>query len=328
MARIAAADPSIQAALLAGDATAVDRSPELRAAFDGYLEKFGDRCVQELKLESIPLSLDPSPLVASIARTPADDAPRGDDPDARLSAMLAGHPVRLAAARVVVRYARARVRDRENLRFERTRVFAHARRVFLAMGRQLHALGALDDPRHVLDLTVGELLGVIEGSAVDTDPRGLAMFRQACAEARADVPDPPERLVVRGPVSWSATDVSRLAPSADPAGVDGDRSRKGTGCGAGIVTAVARVIHDPRTETLEPGQVLVARHTDPGWIAVFANASAIVVERGSLLSHSAIVARELGIPCVVGLKGATRWIADGEAIRVDGGRGTVEKAAP
>ncbi|MFT6535981.1 MAG: pyruvate,water dikinase, partial [Loktanella salsilacus] len=68
-----------------------------------------------------------------------------------------------------------------------------------------------------------------------------------------------------------------------------------------------------------------ARHTDPGWIAVFSNAAAIVVERGSLLSHSAIVARELGIPCVVGLKGATQWISDGELICVDGATGMVER---
>ena len=79
------------------------------------------------------------------------------------------------------------------------------------------------------------------------------------------------------------------------------------------------------TERLSPGEILVARHTDPGWIAVFANASAIVVERGSLLSHSAIVAREMGIPCVVALKGATSWIVDGEEITVDGGSGRVER---
>ena len=85
------------------------------------------------------------------------------------------------------------------------------------------------------------------------------------------------------------------------------------------------MIRDPRTEALDRGDILVARHTDPGWIAVFSNASAIVVERGSLLSHSAIVARELGIPCVVGLKGATDWIADGETLRVDGATGTVER---
>ncbi len=85
------------------------------------------------------------------------------------------------------------------------------------------------------------------------------------------------------------------------------------------------MIRDPRTERLDPGDILVARHTDPGWIAVFANASAIVVERGSLLSHSAIVARELGIPCVVGLKGATDWVQDGERLEANGATGMVRR---
>ncbi|MBF9036392.1 phosphoenolpyruvate synthase, partial [Rhodobacterales bacterium HKCCE2091] len=112
------------------------------------------------------------------------------------------------------------------------------------------------------------------------------------------------------------------APAARPAG---DR-RSGQGCSAGTVTATARVIRDPRTESLAAGEILVARHTDPGWIAVFANASGIVVERGSLLSHSAIVARELGIPCVVAIPDATAWIETGETIVVDGGTGEVRKA--
>jgi pyruvate,water dikinase len=104
--------------------------------------------------------------------------------------------------------------------------------------------------------------------------------------------------------------------------------RKGTGCSAGRVTAVARVVSDPRAQSIASGEILIARHTDPGWIALFASASAIVVERGSLLSHSAIVARELGIPCVVGLKGATRWIRDGETIEVDGASGLVRRIIP
>ena len=89
--------------------------------------------------------------------------------------------------------------------------------------------------------------------------------------------------------------------------------------------ARARVVRDPRNESLSHGEILVARHTDPGWIALFASAAAIVVERGSLLSHSAIVARELGIPCVVGLKGAMDWIKTGDEIEVDGAAGTVSK---
>ena len=107
--------------------------------------------------------------------------------------------------------------------------------------------------------------------------------------------------------------------------IEQGNSRTGTGCSAGTVTANARLIQDPKTESLKPGDILVAKHTDPGWIAVFSNASAIVVERGSLLSHSAIVAREMGIPCVVALKGAMKWIDDGETISVNGASGEVQK---
>jgi pyruvate,water dikinase len=90
------------------------------------------------------------------------------------------------------------------------------------------------------------------------------------------------------------------------------------------VIARARVISDPRVELPEPGEILVARATDPGWIAAFVNAAGIIAERGSLLSHSAIVARELGVPCVVGLKGATEWLRNGDLVRLDGAAGTVE----
>ena len=92
-----------------------------------------------------------------------------------------------------------------------------------------------------------------------------------------------------------------------------------------MVTGLARVVRDPRREMLEPGEILVASNTDPGWIALFAGAAAIVVERGSLLSHSAIVSREMGIPCVVGIRDATRWLQTGDLIEVDGGTGEVRK---
>jgi pyruvate,water dikinase len=92
-----------------------------------------------------------------------------------------------------------------------------------------------------------------------------------------------------------------------------------------VVTARVRVIEDPRVQALSPGEILVARHTDPGWIAVFANAAGVIAERGSLLSHSAIVAREMGVPCVVSLKGVTQWLKTGDIVRLDGGAGTVER---
>ena len=161
----------------------------------------------------------------------------------------------------------------------------------------------------------------IEGFGVSADLKGIVAMRKIEHERHQRLPDPPERLTVRGAaVAGTASRAVVAAPA-----VSDERARQGTGCSAGKVEARARVVRDPRTESLEPGEILVARNTDPGWIAVFANASAIVVERGSLLSHSAIVARELGIPCVVGVKGVLEWVKSGEVLAVDGSTGSVVK---
>lgn len=305
------------------DPAGLQKRPEIAAEIESYLAKFGDRCTEELKLESIPLTNDPRPLVNAIAaqaslskRTKqADQAPDWES-------LFQGHPIRKTVAKAVISWTKSRVRDRENLRFERTRLFGYARRVFLGLGREFAARGIIAAPRDIFSLTKDEVLGAVEGAGISHDLKAIVTMRQVEDRAAQDRPDPPERVSLRGPA---------IAPvwQADTANsVTSDMVQTATGCAAGQVTATARVIRDPRTQTLAPGEILVARHTDPGWIAVFAQASAIVVERGSLLSHSAIVARELGIPCVVGLKGATQWIADGQEISVDGATGRVEKHDP
>lgn len=318
--RIARMGRMVAEAGITPDRAGLEAHPAIKAEFDAYLARFGDRCTEELKLESIPLQDDPAPLVAAIAshaaRPPAPPPPVQDIDWHRL---FAGHPLRRIVARRVIDWTKARVRDRENLRFERTRIFGHARRVFLSIGREFHARGILDHPRDVLFLTTTEVLGAIEGFGLSPDLRGLAALRKAEDSASAGRPDPDERIALHGPAILTAA--AQSTGRAAQTGAD----RTGTGCSAGQVTAPARIIRDPRSERLTPGEILVARHTDPGWIAVFANAGAIVVERGSLLSHSAIVARELGIPCVVGLKGATDWITTGETITVDGATGQVRR---
>ncbi|SMX45682.1 PEP/pyruvate-binding domain-containing protein [Actibacterium lipolyticum] len=310
------------ATALAEGRAALEAYPEIAAEFDDYIAAFGDRCTQELKLESIPLTDDPSTLIAAIsagaARAPVTPKTR-DEPD--WTALMPTQPVRRTIARRFSNWARARVRDRENLRFERTRIFGHARRVFLAMGRELHARGDLDAPRDIFFLTVPEVLGAVEGAGMSRNIAAIAALRKAEMETAETRPDPPERITLRG-AAINAGAHSAPPPSVAPQA--GDR-RTGTGCSAGRITGRARVIHDPRTESLHADEILVARNTDPGWIAVFANASAIVVERGSLLSHSAIVAREMGIPCVVGIGDATQWITSGEVIDVDGATGEVRK---
>ncbi len=325
MGKLIAEDADMIAALARGDRAAASRNAQLDAGIASYIAKFGDRCTEELKLESITLDENPAALLASIAAAAANQNPaatrHGGNGLDRLDTLLAGHPVKRIVLKRVLGWAKARVRDRENLRFERTRIFGHARRVLLAMGRQLNASDRIDHPRDIFFLTISELLGAIEGFGTDRNLKALVALRKADFETDRASAYPGDRVTIRGAVVAQSREATAAPPSASMGEL------KGTGCSAGVVTARARVIRDPNTEKLERGEVLVAQHTDPGWIALFTNASAIVVERGSLLSHSAIVAREMGIPCVVGLKGAMTAIATGETIEVDGASGRVRKIA-
>lgn len=97
----------------------------------------------------------------------------------------------------------------------------------------------------------------------------------------------------------------------------------GTPASAGTVTARARVILEPQGARLEPGEILVAPSTDPGWTPLFLTAGGLVMEMGGPNSHGAVVAREYGIPAVVGVPDATSLIATGHSITVDGAAGTV-----
>ena len=322
MAALVRGDEPLRTTLEKGDPTELARRTDVGDLMRDYVETFGDRCTGELKLESSTLHDDPSPLyhaVAASAGRPAATVRLKSDAEAAIRARLAGAPLFRAFLMPLLGYAKRRVRDRENLRFERTRIFGRARLVFRAMGIQFHALGLLEDPKDVFMLTVRECLGAIEGGGVDFDIRALAAMRSR-ETALFPKEDRPARIVATGVVADRGPRTSSaVAPVAT------GLKASAVGCSAGVVEGVARVVVDPRERRIGSGEILVARSTDPGWIALFANAGAIVVERGSLLSHSAIVARELGIPCVVGLKDATRWIVDGERVRVDGAGGTVEK---
>jgi len=222
----------------------------------------------------------------------------------------------------MLRNARARIRDRENLRLERTRLFGRVRRIFVELGKRLHAAGALDAPSDVFFLRVDEVLAFVEGRAVTTNLRGLVAIRRDEQAGYAALPAPESRFETRGLVY-----VGHEFRGANRAEWPGGQERHGTGCSPGVVRGVVQVVADPRAADLRPGSILVAEHTDPGWVMAFPSALGILVERGSLLSHAAIVARELGIPAVVSLPGLTRWLRDGDIVELDGASGAVRRIA-
>jgi pyruvate,water dikinase len=120
------------------------------------------------------------------------------------------------------------------------------------------------------------------------------------------------------PTEWQRRDDQKL--SAVAAGTE----LSGTPGGSGTATGIARIVNDPSQEAdLGPGTILVAPHTDPAWTPLFLGVDAVVVNVGGQVSHAVIVARELGLPCVVGVEDATLQIPDGATISVDGDTGTV-----
>lgn len=311
---------------------AIQSHAELAAGYREYLDKFGDRCLEELKLESLTLHDDPTPLVRSIGsfarRIREGHAPAAEDQEARrrteaeqrAAKHLRGHPFRRAIFRWVVKNARRRVRDRENLRFERTRVFGRVRRIFVELGKRLAAEGVLGQPRDIFYLDHQQVMGFVDGTASCTDLRGLVAVQKREFQRYREAASPADRFSTRGAVHLGNPFTAEQAEPDLPAG-----ERQGIGCCPGIVRGTVRVISDPRGATLRSGEILVALRTDPGWITLFPAAAGLLVEHGSILSHSAIVAREMGIPAIVSVPGVTRWLKDGDQVEFDGSQGRIRK---
>ncbi|HUF11891.1 MAG TPA: PEP/pyruvate-binding domain-containing protein [Longimicrobiales bacterium] len=339
--RLAAGDAALRDRFLAlepADALPELRAtaPEIGALFDDFLRRYGFRCVNEQKLEEPDLHDDPSFLIASVQgylrhgghTIAAMESREGEiraAAEGRARAALRGLRRRVYFA--AVRWARRAVSDRELLRFERTRTFGVTRRLFRGMGANLVRLDALDDEHDVFHLTLDELVAYVEGRAAGTDLRPIVAARKAEYAEHARTPAPPDRFLTRGAVGTAARHPAVLA-GADllaSEATDADPSvLRGTACSPGIVEAAVRVAHRLEDATGIEGEILVTERTDPGWVPVFPACAGIIIERGSVLSHSAVVARELGIPTIVNVAGRpTERLRSGQRVRMDGARGEI-----
>lgn len=300
------------------------RHTEAHKLYLTYLNRFGDRSIGELKLETKSVKDDPSVLLNTIGNLASNGQPirqplpadehKANDLCSRKSL------AKKLLINIVASQTRKLLAQRENLRFARTRVFGRVRKIVQTMGQRLTEQNYIDCMEDVFFLTIDELLGFIDGTSVSTNLRALIDLRKNDKSDFAQCA--PERLVLVGATGLKRANV--FASSERPSSDSQNRLElKGLGASAGIVTGRARVIRNPETEMLEPGEILVAERTDPGWIVHFATCRAIVVAHGSLLSHTAIVARELSIAAVVSCKGILEIIETGDIIEVNGCTGAV-----
>jgi phosphohistidine swiveling domain-containing protein len=296
----------------------------LKAAFHAHLHAFGDRGIEELKLETATFREEPWRLVGLVRHycetglSARGIEARGAETRvgaARLIESRLPNPLKRLVLGFVLARARAAIRHREGMRLARSRLFGIVRRLARQLGDSFAEQGLLNEGRDVFYLTLEEALGVVEGTNVTGDLKGLVELRKKDYTAFARH-DPPERLETVGIPCLGQDRVAAVVGN-------GARLLWGTGCSVGRASGTAKVVANPRDATVGRTQILVARSTDPGWVFLMIGAGGMVVERGSPLSHTAIIGRELGIPTVVGAKGATQLIPDGSAIAVDGSTGEV-----
>lgn len=336
MAALVAADPDLKRLMEETPAhdclEALVRSPHaaFRARVDRYIDLYGHRCMSEMKLEQRDLHQDPSFLFSCLknylrsGQTDLDEYERRER-DVRLKAERTVRESLTGWRRWVydwsMHHARKAVRNRENTRFCRTRIYGVVRRMFFGWGNELTLRGLIDRPEDVFYLTLSELTGTLDGVLPCQDLRALVATRKASYVAYEDF-EPASRFVTRGLAYWS----NELAPPEK--GLDTSdlppNCLKGLGCCPGVVEGTVKVVLSPDDDLELQGEILVTKRTDPGWIPLYPSVSGLLVERGGLLSHSAIVAREMGLPTVVSIKDLTARLTTGMKVRLDGTTGVIE----
>jgi rifampicin phosphotransferase len=302
--------------------------PAWSEAVRAHLDRFGDRGLQELKMEQPNLRHTPWRLIQTIAGYARSDVSVASirsherrvraEAEARLEEKLRGRPAQLALLRQLLAALRRLIRNRENSRFCRSELFGFSKNVFYALGRHLHAAGVLRTADDVVHLTQAEIFGYIDGTGVTEDLQALADVRRGEFD-RHQQAQTAEQITTLGPVRINALTVRPRDDELDDAG-----ELRGLGSSAGRVRGIAHVVLDPNDAVAVTGDmILVARETDPGWMFLMLAARGIVVERGSMLSHTAITGRKFGIPTVVGVPRATERIPDGARLEIDGASGVV-----
>jgi phosphohistidine swiveling domain-containing protein len=276
----------------AGDLSGLPGGPE-------FLERFGHLSDSGNDFSAVPWREDPARLGPVILAHRPASGPVGEVPLSR------------SLRRLARRAGRFRV-ERERVSYLYTRGYGLFRPLALEAGDRLADRGRLASADDVFYLTRTEVEGLLAGDPID-DPSGVARARRDEMEALAGVGMPE---VIYG-------EDFEPAPPADP-----DHRLRGVPTSRGIHRAVARVVSGIGEATrLDAGDVVVIPYSDIGWTPILARSGAIVAESGGMLSHSSIVARELGIPCVVSVDGAMR-IPDGSVVRVDGYTGEVQWETP
>jgi pyruvate,water dikinase len=294
----------------------------LQSELTAFLRRYGHRAVAEIDMGVTRWSEGPTHIIGMLANyLRLEDAMASPDVQfergVREAEAMVAELTRRARRRgwlrgKLVGFFLSRVRAltgfREMPKYCIVLLMAHLRKLLLAVGKQLAASGQLENAHDVIFLSVPEVHRVLAGE----DLRPLVRERRESLDREMARRHIPRLLLSDG-----------TEPSPVPTGEAAAHILRGAPASPGQMTAPARVVLNPNGAHLEPGEILVAPSTDPGWTPLFLTAGGLIMEMGGMLSHGAVVAREYGIPAVVGVPAATERIASGQRVTIDGTSGTI-----
>ena len=302
------------------------QNAEFNSTLNEYMEKFGDRTVHELKLEAPTLREEPLFLIKmiyslSITENVQEHAKRNIlEEQKKIYDSLKINPIKKYLLKKTLFYAKKFIRLRENLRYERTKVFGTVRKIMKKMGVHLKNNNLINNEKDVFYLTVDEIFGLVDGSIIDVDLKKLIELRKEEYKKYQTEAILPDRFLTRGFLGENfyyedLTGNSQLD----------ENTLQGTGCSKGIVKGKVKIVLNPMNTQVEDGDIIITKSTDPSWVMVFPLLKGLIVEKGSLLSHSAIISREMNIPAIVGVQGATSILKTGDMVQFDGSTGIIKK---
>ncbi len=305
--------------------TALPGGAAARDALERFLERYGMRCVGEIDVTRARWTERPTTLIPTIltnVRTFAHgEAERRfeqgrqqalakrDEVLKRLRTLPDGERKAEETAQMIDR-VRTFAGYREHPKYRMVCRYFIYKQVLLAEADRLVGAGAIDDREDVFFLRLEELADVVRGTPVD--PELLRERKDAFREHKTLTP--PRVMTSDGEVITGTYHRDNLP----------DGALAGLAVSAGTVEGRARVVLDIAQADLEPGDIVVTAYTDPSWTPLFLAIRGLVTEVGGLMTHGAVIAREYGLPAVVGVEQATSLIRDGEWIRLHGTEGYVE----
>lgn len=301
------------------------QQPQYKAgleAVEQYLDKWGERCIAELKLETVTYLQAPEKLIAILQTYITNGTfayqENGDTLRQRIeaeeTALRSLKGVKKRIFKHILKQARYFISNRENLRYYRTKGFGMVRRMMSGLGVQFHRAGRLDAAGDIFYLKLEEVEVLVH---TPLDVRETIRQRKQDYELYALL-DLPARVITTGKPTGTI-----LMPAPSGTSFEGN-TLQGIPCSKGVVTGkVYKADHAADLQSVNGG-ILATYATDPGYVVLFAGTSGIVTERGSLLSHAAIVSREMGIPCIVGVDGLMQTLKDGDEIMMDGSTGVIK----